>query len=151
MQADVFSSLHAQVVEAAHRKSSLSSSQRKVDSHIRRYAWPEAALPALASGTLATPQAFPWRDRERLHVIVKVIDTASPTPAILQDAGLEIEIVNDRFGLVQGWIPEGAVPALADLSIVQSVSPAWPAEHSTGSVTSKGDHDSRSDLVRQLG
>jgi subtilisin family serine protease len=151
MQVDVLNNLHAQAAEAAHRKALLSSGQRKIDSHIRRYAWPEATARARVSGTLATPEALPWRDEGRLHVIVKVVDTASSTPAVLEAAGLEIEIVNDRFGLVQGWIADGAVPALADLAIVQSVSPAWPAEHSTGSVTSQGDHASRADLVRQLG
>jgi hypothetical protein len=52
---------------------------------------------------------------------------------------------------VQGWIADEAVQRLADLAIVQSISPAWPGEHSTGAVTSQGDHDSRADLVRQLG
>jgi hypothetical protein len=151
VQPYVLDSLRAQAVEAANRKASLSSAQRKVDSHIRRYAWPEATAPALLSGPFALPQVLPWRDGGRLHVIMKVIGTASTSTAALQAAGLEIEIVNDRFGLVQGWIADGAVPALADLPIVQSVSPAWPAEHNTGSVTSQGDHASRADLVRQLG
>src|SRR5262245_5481187 len=151
MQADVLRSLHTQALQAANRKASLSSSQRKVDSHILRYAWPEAPAPALVGGSLAAPQVLPWRDSGRLHVIVKVVDTAAPTPAVLEAAGLEIEIMNDRFGLVQGWIADGAVPTLADLGIVQSVSAAWPTVHNTGSVTSKGDHDSRADVVRQLG
>jgi subtilisin family serine protease len=151
MQAQALDSLRVEAVEAATRKGLLTSAQRKVESHIRRYSWPEAMAPALVNGPLASSQLFPWRDGGRLHVIVKVIDTAPPAPAALQAAGLEIEIVNDRFGLVQGWIAEAAVPALADLPIVESVSPAWPAEHSTGSVTSQGDHASRADLVRQLG
>jgi hypothetical protein len=84
-------------------------------------------------------------------VIVKATGTASADVGTLQVAGLEIEIVNDRFGLVQGWIADAAVQALADLDIVKAISPAWPAEHTVGSVTSEGDHASRADLVRQLG
>jgi subtilisin family serine protease len=82
---------------------------------------------------------------------VKVTGTASVHRPVLTAAGLEIEIVNDRYGLVQGWIAEGAVPTLAELEIVTSVSPAWPAERRTGSVTSEGDRASQADLVRQLG
>src|SRR5262249_25948718 len=88
-------SLRAQAAEAANRKAFLSSAQRKVESHIRRYAWSEAQPSALLSGSLAPTQSFPWRDGGRLHVIVKVIDTASPMPAVLQAAGLEIEIINE--------------------------------------------------------
>jgi subtilisin family serine protease len=151
MQPQALDSLRAQAVEAASQKASLSPAQRKVESHIRRYAWPEATVSALVSGPFALPQVLPWRDGGRLHVVVKIIGTASTSTVALQAAGLEVEIANDQFGLVQGWIAEAAVPALADLPIVQSVSPAWPAEHSTGSVTSQGDHASRADLVRQLG
>jgi subtilisin family serine protease len=151
IEADVLHSLRTQAAEAGDRKALLSPGQRKVDSHIRRYAWPEATPPAVASGLLAIPEMSPWRDGGRLHVIVKVANTGSPTPSVLEAAGLEIEIINDRFGLVQGWIGDGAVSGLADLAVVQSIGPAWPAEHNTGSVTSQGDHDSRADLVRQLG
>jgi len=47
-------------------------------------------------------------------------------------AGLEIEIVNDRFGLVQGWIADGAVPALADLAIVSQPGMACRAQRRLG-------------------
>src|SRR5262245_15363515 len=100
MHAQMLDSLRAQAVEVANRKSSLSSARRKGESHIRSYAWPEAQPSALLSGSLAPPQEFPWRDGGRLHVIVKVSATGSANTAALQAAGLEIEIVNERFGLV---------------------------------------------------
>jgi subtilisin family serine protease len=146
------SSLLAQVSEPAGRKKSLSAAQQKVDSVLRRYAWPAAATPR--GQTAASPKAssdMPWRKEGRLRVIVKVTGTASAHAGALAAAGFDIEIVNDRFRLVQGWIADGALPTLAELEFVESVSPAWPAEHSAGTVTSEGDRASRADLVRQLG
>jgi subtilisin family serine protease len=147
----LLSRLLAQVDEATGRKESLTPAQQKVDSHIRRWAWPDARAQRRGAAPLVEPPAVPWRKNGRVRVIVKVTGTASAHTAALAATGLEIEIVNDRFGLVQGWIAEGAVPALADLEIVRSIDPAWPAEHSAGSVTSEGDGASRADLVRQLG
>jgi subtilisin family serine protease len=144
-------SMRAQAREAASQKDSLSPAQRKVDSQIRRSAWPEAMPRARTMGSLMAPPDVPWHQAGRSHVIVTVIGTTAPDTVALQTAGLEIEIVNDRFRLVQGWIADSAVPALADLPIVQSIGPAWPAEHNAGAVTSEGDHASRADLVRQLG
>src|SRR5262249_46794889 len=144
-------SLLAQIGKTAGRKDALSPAQQKVDSMLRRYAWPEVAPRGQATVPRNLPSEQPWRKDGRLRVIVKVTGTASVHRAVLAAAGLDVEIVNDRFGLVQGWIAEGAVPALANLEIVRSVSPAWPAEHRAGSVTSEGDVASRADLVRQLG
>jgi len=150
MPGQVLDSMRAQALVAPSEKASLSPAQRKVDSQIRRSAWPEAMPRARTIGSLIAPDV-PWHQAGRSHVIVTVTGTTSPDTVALQAAGLEIEIVSDHFGLVQGWIGDGAVPALADLPIVQSISPAWPAEHRVGSVTSEGDHTSRADIVRQFG
>jgi subtilisin family serine protease len=147
----VLDSMRAQALEAAQRRQSLSPAQRKVASQIVRYAWPEEIPRARIQGALAGPPDVPWHQAGRLHVIVTVTGTASADIATLRSVGLEIEIVNARFGLVQGWIADAAVAAFADMEIVKGVSPAWPAEHTVGSVTSEGDHASRADLVRQLG
>jgi subtilisin family serine protease len=145
------SRLLAQVDAATRRKESLSPPQQKVDSQIRRLAWPGAGPQSRGAAPLAESPETPWRKNGRVRVIVKVTGTASAHTAALQAAGLEIEIFNDRFRLVQGWVAEGAVPTLAELEIVRSIDPAWPAEHSAGAVTSEGDGASRADLVRQLG
>src|SRR5262249_49789921 len=100
---------------------------------------------------LAQPPAEFPQSADRVQVIVDVTETAPEDVKALKAAGLQIEIVNDRFHLVQGWIEAGAVSALAELEIVRSVSPAVPAEHNVGSVTSQGDGASRANLVRQLG
>jgi hypothetical protein len=151
MPGPVLDSMRAQALEAAQRKESLSPAQRKVASHILGYAWPEAIPRARTLGPLEGSPEVPWHAAGRLHVVVRVTGTASADTVALHAAGLEIEIVNHRFSLVQGWVAEGAVPAIASLEIVKAISPAWPAEHSAGSVTTEGDHASRADLVRQLG
>lgn len=137
--------------DAAWRKASLGAALEKVDSQIRRDAWPEAAPHGRTAAALMTSRETSWRMAGRFRVIVTIGGIASGQTAALQAAGLEVEIVNDRFGLVQGWIGGGAIPALAALDAVRSISPAWPAEHSAGTATSEGDPAIRADLVRQLG
>src|SRR5262245_24030972 len=101
--------LLAQRRELASRKASLSPGQRKVDSILRRYAWPETAPRGRAAAPGHAPSEQSWRREGQLRVVVKVTGTASVHRPALTAAGLEIEIVNDRYGLVQGWIAEGAV------------------------------------------
>jgi subtilisin family serine protease len=137
--------------QVAPLRASMGPAEQKVDSHVRRHAWPHATAQGLSAMSLLASRERAWRHAGRVRVVVKVGRTASSDRAMLETAGLEIEIVNDRFDLVQGWIAEGAVPALAALPVVRSISPAWPARHSIGRVTSEGDAASRADQVRRLG
>jgi hypothetical protein len=62
VQEQLLDSMRAQAGEAANRKESLSPAQRKVDSQIRRDAWPET-MPSgriMAQGPLASPPDVPW-------------------------------------------------------------------------------------------
>jgi subtilisin family serine protease len=137
--------------QVAREKAALDPAQRKVDSRIRRDAWPGTTPQRRLASPLVAARDGSWRGEGRVHVIVRVAAPASAQVAALEAAGLETEVVSDRFGLVQGWIADGAVPALAALGSVRSVAPAWPARHGIGTVTSEGDHASRADLVRPLG
>lgn len=139
--------LATQVANGGRRKEELSSALQKIDSQL----WPEAALPNQAATAIAGSLEMPWRKDGRVRVIVRVTGQASVGATSLRAAGLDIEIVNDHFGLVQGWIAESLLPALADLEIVRTVGPALPPENSAGSVTSEGDAAARANLVRQLG
>jgi hypothetical protein len=139
--------LATQVANGGGRKEELSLALQKIDSQL----WPEAALPNQAATAIAGPVEMPWRKDGRVRVIVKVNGEASVSAASLRSAELDIEIVNERFGLVQGWIAESGLPALADLEVVRSINPALPPEHGAGSVTSEGDAAARANLVRQLG
>src|SRR5262245_15286541 len=139
------------VLAPTDQTESLSPAQRKVDSHIRHYVWPATRPRRQLVGALVESPSMPWRRASRLHVVTRVTGLATANTAALQAAGLDVEVVNDRLGQVQGWISEEAVPGVADLDMVKSITPAWPAQHRTGSITSEGDHASRADLVRQAG
>jgi subtilisin family serine protease len=132
-------------------KEALTPAEQKVDSFLRRAAAPTATPSGRSAQPLAQPPAALPQDADRVQVIVDVTGTAPEDIKALEAAGLQVEIVNDRFHLVQGWIDPGALSSLAALDIVRSVSPALPAEHNVGSVTSQGDSASRANLVRQLG
>src|SRR4029077_16896862 len=93
MPGQVLDSMRAQALVAASEKASLSPAQRKVDSQIRRSAWPEAMPRARTIGSLIAPDV-PWHQAGRSHVIVTVTGTTSPDTVALQAAGLEIEIVS---------------------------------------------------------
>jgi hypothetical protein len=139
-------SVATKVADAGGSKEGLSPALQKIDSQL----WPEAALPSQAATAILGSVEVPWRRDGRVRVIVKVNGEASVSAASLKSMGLEIEIVNARFGLVQGWIAESRLPALADLEVVRTVEPALPPENSAGSVTSEGDVAARANLVRQL-
>ena len=118
-------SLAAQMINAAGRKEELSPALQKIDSQL----WPDAALPSQPVTAIAGSVEMPWSKDGRVRVMVKVNGDASVSAPILRVAGLDIEIVNERFGLVQGWIAEGRLPALADLQVVRTISPVLPPEH----------------------
>src|SRR5512147_1374559 len=78
----------------------------KVDSRLLR-SGTSRATPfggSIAHGP-SRPEAA-WRDGGRLRVVVAVDGVASAQAEALHAAGLEVEIANDRFGQVQGWIAE---------------------------------------------
>jgi subtilisin family serine protease len=132
----------------AAAKRELGPAQRKVDSHLRRVAWPDEAEAQALAPPLVPP---PWHQGAWLHVYVKPRTTASDVLDALRAHGLVIERVNDDFAIVQGWITPADVPGLADLDAVTAITPVLPGYHRTGAVTSKGDTASRANLVRAQG
>lgn len=84
----------------------------------------------------------------RVHVYVHVTDTAEPTLRILRGHGLDVEIVNDAFGIVQGWIPvEHLEPLAAEGVVVKIRAPSYGTPRS-GAVTTQGDAIHRCDQAR---
>src|SRR5262245_42001783 len=92
------------VSQVAREKAALEPDQRKVDSRIRRDAWPGTTPQRRQLSPLVAARDEAWRAAGRVHVIVKVAGPASGQVPALEAAGLETEVVSDRFGLVQGWI-----------------------------------------------
>ncbi len=142
--------LRMQADSLRHEKT-LTRAQQRTDSVLRPYAWPKLSPQRQPDVSSPSSLILPWRNAGRLHVLVQTRGTASDSAALLAGAGLDIELGNDSFHLVQGWIPEGGLATLAALEVVQGITPAWPPEPSTGRVTSEGDPASRADLVRQQG
>src|SRR5262245_15002394 len=75
----------------------------------------------------------------RVQGYVSVIDTSEATLAILRQYDLEIEIVNDDFRIVQGWIPVRQLEALADEPAVTQIRPPSYGSRNAGTVVSQGD------------
>ncbi len=126
-------------------KAALDRLDRKLDSRIRGVRGLRGSGP-LRAGPRGTP---PWRRGDRVRVLVRldVLDDASRTA--LRDVGLAIERESPRRGLVGGWIPVGAVRALAALDAVRSVRPAERGHTRTGSLTSVGDRLSIAEEARR--
>src|SRR5262245_35156066 len=78
-------------------------------------------------------------DLARVQVYVDVSDTSEPALSRLRQHGLDLEIVNRDFTIVQGWIPIENLEGLAAESVVLKIRPASYGRQRTGSVTSEGD------------
>jgi hypothetical protein len=87
-------------------------------------------------------------DAGRVQVYVTVTDTNPATLAALQQHDLDVEIVNDGFALVQGWVPVDQLEALAAEAVVRKVAPPSYGVTRTGSVNSQGDAIHRCSQVR---
>jgi hypothetical protein len=87
----------------------------------------------------------------RVQIYVSVTDTSAQALDTLRRHGLDIEVVNDGFGIVQGWIPTANLEALAAEPVVVKVRPPSYATPDTGPVTSQGDSILRCDQARSLG
>src|SRR5262249_32127533 len=69
----------------------------------------------------------------------------------LRRHGLDIEVVNKDFGIVQGWIAVENIEALAGEPVVVKVRPPSYATPRTGQVNSQGDSIHRCDQARSRG
>ncbi|HXG27999.1 MAG TPA: hypothetical protein VNJ47_04015, partial [Nevskiales bacterium] len=90
-------------------------------------------------------------DRDAVQVYVRLHRGAALVPSVLRAAGLQIEIANERYGIVQGWIAPDALAALAQLSSVRRVTVPDYAFTRTGSVNSQGDVQLRAHDLRGVG
>ena len=82
---------HLQRLAAA--KKTLTPSQQKVDSHLRRLAWPGQAEAQMLAPPLVPP---PWQQGAWLHVYVKLHTTAQDVLDALRAHGVAIERVNEH-------------------------------------------------------
>ena len=87
----------------------------------------------------------------RVHVYVSVTDTTDATLDVLHRNGLDIEIINDDFRIIQGWIPVDHLEALAGEPGVLKIRPPSYGTTNTGPVTTQGDAIHRCDQARRSG
>lgn len=84
----------------------------------------------------------------RVQVYVYVTDTTGPTLDTLRRHGLDIEIVNEDFAIVQGWVPVENLETLAGEAVVVKIRPPSYGIPRTGSVNTQGDAIHRCDQAR---
>src|SRR5262245_48213106 len=128
-------------------KAALDQADQRLDSRLR-------GLRGLAvDGRLrAGPRGGPaWRRNGWVHVLVRVERLDDGTRAALTGAGLSVQHEEQASGLVEGWMPAGAVRGLAGLSGVSSVRPVERGHTRVGSVTSAGVAAARADMVQGFG
>jgi hypothetical protein len=93
-----------------------------------------AEMEALSTGTVRVdPQGA-------IQVYVVLGEFRPEHVARLQALGLRLEIALPEFRLVQGWLPAGAVDAVAALDFVRQIKPpGYPVRKGAGAVTTEGD------------
>src|SRR5262245_10352278 len=87
----------------------------------------------------------------RVQVYISVTDTSDQALATLRAHGLDVEVVNKDFAIVQGWIAVWSLEALAGEPLVVKIRPPSYATTDTGSVVSQGDGIHRCNQARPLG
>lgn len=87
----------------------------------------------------------------RVQVYISVSHTTDRALDALRRHGLDIEVVNKDFGVVQGWIPAENLEAVAGEQTVVKIRPPSYGTTDTGPINSQGDAIHRCGQARQLG
>ena len=124
--------------------------QRKVESHLSRLAWPNAALggPRPARRRFGL-QALRMSDPQSVYVRLKSMSARRVDR--VTSAGLKIEVVNEKSRLIQDTCASSALPAVAALPFVTAIRPVDRAFTRVGHAETEGDAASRATVVRSLG
>lgn len=86
-----------------------------------------------------------------VQVYVHMQPGLAPVESLLTAAGLEVQLINERFGIAQGWIAPEALDTLAQLASVRRVTVPDYAFTRTGSVNTQGDVQLRAHDLRAAG
>ncbi len=130
------------VAAAGTSLSNLSKGSSKVSAQLR------GATPAASPAARRVVRAD---ESSRVQAYVHVRTLGAGERAALEAQGVEIEIANQRLGIVQGWIPSDRLDAVAGLEFVERVTPPAYGVARTGSRTTKGDSILRADELRVMG
>ena len=91
------------------------------------------------------------RGLDEIQVYVRVRSVSENAIAQLENAGLDIEIVNEKLGKIQAWTSSATLQKLLTLDLVTKVSAPSYAISYKGSVTTEGDQILRGNELRELG
>lgn len=85
-----------------------------------------------------------------IQVYVYLKEANEENTSILEEKGLDFDIVNEKYKIVQGWLPFERVDEVSELDFVIKITPPSYGSPRTGSVNTEGDEVLRSDEVRDV-
>lgn len=127
-------------------KAALDPAGAKLESRLRAPARRRIGR-ALQAGLASEPS---WRRHGGLRVLVRVARLDDVVRHTLRAAGLFIERERPGRHLLEGWVPEARLRALAEVDAVRTVQPADRGQARAGPVGSRGDGAARADLARAV-
>ncbi len=124
----------------------LTPAQHKISPLLRRTcsALEEANATSTNAATLRIAERFSSSlvkvdDAARVQVYLKVDFVDDDIQEILKSVGVEIEIVNEEWNLIQAWVPYDYIEIIADFEFILKVQPPDYPIPMTGSVRTEGD------------
>ncbi|MEP7233807.1 MAG: hypothetical protein ABI778_00800 [Ignavibacteriota bacterium] len=103
-------------------------------------------------GSIHAPSNAKVDELNRVYVYLHLIKghTKSEVLTILESIGGAADFSDDKFRLIQAWVPVSKLSVIAGLPAVGSMDLITPPGHNAGPVTSEGDSRLRSDLTRTI-
>ena len=148
------SDLAKQMEELLREKTIPTPVEQKIDSKIRAITGHMGRRMAEArSGETPTfsdlsTDLLKINDQGEVQVYVILKDFTREEVAQLEGLGLRVELTLPEQRLIQGWVGNDALDAIAALDVVERVTPPDYARHNSGAVNSQGDSVLRADVAR---
>jgi hypothetical protein len=104
----------------------------------------------LEASTLSNPLVR-VNDEGKIQTYLHVHALGAQEKALLETYGIDIEIVNEEFGLVQAWVPFEKIDDVTMLPFIKRITPPSYGTTRVGSVNTEGDAILRAAELRALG
>jgi subtilisin family serine protease len=134
----------------ARESTNISAIIRKTVEQIKAKSISKGNLRAFAASTRSNRLVRVDEDG-KIQVYLYVQAFGSAERAQLKAYGVNIEVVNEDYGIVQAWVPFDKVGSVAQLSFVKRIEPPSYATTMAGSETTEGDAVLRAVDLRALG
>lgn len=90
-------------------------------------------------------------EQGRIHLYIYLSSTGESELSKLREYEVDVEIVNEKLAVVQGWVPFDRIEEIASLPMVKKISPPEYGKTRTGEVNTAGDAILKADQLRNLG